>query len=130
MKFKHTVDLIYFLRDVYDLQERNIYSPRIMDFLDIGNGLPHKIDDEVDGDSRADVYGNLYYRGKSKYLQYDQAIDGRFPLDDDEKNGFYDILNSILSAVKNDIDDKELCDSMIEYVKSTKFYIEKYGNDL
>ena len=44
MKFKHTIDLIYFLRDVYDLQERNIYSPRIMDFLDIGNGLPHKID--------------------------------------------------------------------------------------
>ena len=130
MKFKHTVDLIYFLRDVYDLQERNIYSPRIIDFLDIATGLPHKIDDEVDGDSKADVYGNLYYRGKSKYLQYVHATPERFPLDDDEKNGFYDILNSILSAVKNDIDDKQLCDSMIEYVKSTKFYREKYGNDL
>ena len=132
MKFKHTVDLIYFLREIYDLYERegSIYHYKnLIGVRDIGTGEYVKIDDTIDGDNIDDVYSNLCFRGRSKYVSMATSC-ARFPLVEDEIKDFYNIFDAILSAVKNDIDDKELCDSMIEYVKSTKFYREKYGNDL
>ncbi len=132
MKFKHTVDLIYFLREIYDLYEHTDYSPIIAHKIAgypglLGTGIPRKICDTVT-DEKHDIIANLLYRGYSRYVGTG-SITG-LPLSHDEEKEYLKIMGLIAESVKNDIDDQELCDSMIEYVKSTEFYREKYGNDL
>ncbi|MBR3900272.1 MAG: hypothetical protein IKJ60_01820 [Ruminococcus sp.] len=132
MKFKHTIDLIYFLRETYDLYEHTDYSPILARKIAgypgfLGTGIPRKICDTVT-DEKHDIIANLSCRGYSRYVSAG-SITG-LPLSYDEEKEYLKIMSLIVESVKNEIDDKELCDSMIEYVKSTKFYIEKYGNDL
>lgn len=123
MRYKHTVNLIHFLRKTYGMCERTIYSPKILFGIDVGTGSLTEISDAIDGDSEDDVIGNLY-RGHSKYLS-GPHIDGRFPLTFEEMDGFYKILNSIANNVKLGNDSKTLCDSMVDYIRSTEFYMKQ-----
>lgn len=122
MKYKHTADLIYFLRNVYCMCERAPSSPNMIG-LDIGTGEPVEIKGNINEDSVYEVIGNLCWRGTSKYSEFSHH--DRFPLAPDEKDGFYAIMHDIVDAVNSGIDSKELCDSMIAFVHSTKFYMEK-----
>ena len=90
MKFKHTVDLICFLRKTYDLYEHTDYNPTLARKITgypgvLGTGIPRKICDTVT-DEKHDIIANLLYRGYSKYVSVG-SITG-LPLSYDEEKEY------------------------------------------
>ena len=115
MKFTNTKNLILYMRSVFNLRkEPSSYGIAINGI----NRIPELLPDFNESDKSEiikNIQAGVYWDPCGMWFN-------RFPISNDENKTLTHMLDTLISSVENDIDDKDRCNRIIKFIQSTDYF--------